>query len=110
MGFGALEHDPDNRPFLSLFKLVQNNFVARMSPPPHFSDQSLQALRMPVMVVVGAEDTVFDSAETRKRVEANVHSSQVLYLENAGHGLPDCSREIHAFLRRQDPLNTAAAV
>jgi pimeloyl-ACP methyl ester carboxylesterase len=103
MGFGAQEHDPANREFLRLFKLVQQHFVARMTALPYFSDRSLKALKMPMMVVVGARDAVLDSAETRKRVEANVRNAEVMYLENAGHGLADCTREIYEFLRKQQP-------
>jgi pimeloyl-ACP methyl ester carboxylesterase len=100
MGFGAQEHDPANREFLRLFKLVQGHFVAHMTALPRFSDRSLKALTMPVMVVVGGRDSVFDSAETRQRVEANVRNAEVVWLEDAGHGLQDCTREIYAFLRK----------
>lgn len=83
---------------MSLFALVQKHFRSRMDPLPLFGDDALQKLCMPVLTLVGSEDVLLDSSETRQRLERNVRHAQVRYLEGAGHGLPDQTAEILRFL------------
>ncbi len=40
---------------------------------------------MPVLVIVGANDELLDSADTRRRVEELLDNGEVCYIEEAGH-------------------------
>ena len=43
---------------------------------------------MPVRVIVGSDDALLRSSETRERIERHVKGARVLYLDGVGHILP----------------------
>jgi hypothetical protein len=53
---------------------------------------------MPVLAIVGGIDAVFDSDETKRRLEACMPQVQVKYLPEAGHGLVDPTSSVLEFL------------
>jgi pimeloyl-ACP methyl ester carboxylesterase len=65
---------------------------------PVFSDEALQRLEMPVMAIVGGKDVLFDSAETKQRLEQNVPRAEVRYLPETGHLIPPQTAAILEFL------------
>jgi pimeloyl-ACP methyl ester carboxylesterase len=67
--------------------LVQRHFRPRMERLPVFSDDALRNLTMPMLVVLGAEDVILDSAETKRRLESAVPSAEISYLPGVGHGV-----------------------
>jgi pimeloyl-ACP methyl ester carboxylesterase len=99
MGFDRKDRRPDNGDFLRLFALVQSGFVARMQMLPRFSAASLTTLTMPVLVVLGGKDSLFDSYAARKRLSECTPQAQVILLPDEGHGLHDMTPEIQQFLR-----------
>jgi hypothetical protein len=54
---------------------------------------------MPVQVVVGSDDALLSSPETRERVERLVRNASVTYVENAGHVLPPQTVTVAEFLK-----------
>ena len=78
--------------------LVFRNFRPRMEKLPIRTDQELAALTMPVQVIVGRNDSLIRSDETRDRVQRHVRQLRLTYLEGEGHILPRQTRTIAQFL------------
>ncbi|HWE48555.1 MAG TPA: alpha/beta hydrolase [Bryobacteraceae bacterium] len=76
---------PARRKFVEFMALIHQSTRPRTERLPVFSDKALQALTMPVLVIVGAKDALLDSSDTRRRVETLLTNSQVKYLDEAGH-------------------------
>jgi pimeloyl-ACP methyl ester carboxylesterase len=55
---------------------------------------------MPVLAIVGAKDVMLDSKETKRRLERTSKSSEVCYLDEAGHFIPGQGAMISEFLER----------
>jgi pimeloyl-ACP methyl ester carboxylesterase len=99
--------DPLPKPLVDALLLVFRNYRPRMERIPRFSDADLSGLTMPVQVIVGADDAMVNSQETRARVQRCVRHASVVYLEGAGHFLPPQTAAVAAFL---DRLRTVHAV
>jgi len=91
---------PAIRKFLEFVTLVFENFNPRMEELPIFSDDALKSLTMPVLAIVGGEDELLDSAETRRRLERHVPHTQVHYLPEARHVFRGQTAKILEFLLR----------
>jgi pimeloyl-ACP methyl ester carboxylesterase len=88
------------KPMVDALLLVFRNFRPRMERIPRFTDADLAGLSMPVQVVVGSDDALLNSQETRARVERCVRNGSVTYVENAGHFLPPQTANVTEFLKR----------
>ena len=88
------------KPVLDALLVVFRNFRPRMGRIPRCTDTDLAALPMPVQVIVGSNDALLDSRETRERVERCVRNAEVTFVENAGHILPPQTAPVGAFLKR----------
>ncbi|WP_344589416.1 alpha/beta fold hydrolase [Actinomadura vinacea] len=66
---------------------------------PVFSDEALRGLTMPVLVIVGGRDAMFDSRQTARRVRECIPHSTVNLLPEVGHAIFDQSEPISEFLR-----------
>ena len=87
------------RPMIDALLLVFRNFRPRMDRIPRFTDADLANLPMPVQVVVGSDDALLDSHETRVRVERFVRNASVTWIEGSGHILPPQTSTVSEFLR-----------
>jgi len=94
LGRTTAHPSPEHRYFM----LIQENFRMRMVKLPVFSDQALERLTMPVLAIVGGKDVLFDSAETKRRLERNVPRAQVHYIPEAGHFIRGQTQPILEFL------------
>jgi pimeloyl-ACP methyl ester carboxylesterase len=88
------------KPVLDALLVVFRNFRPRMERIPRCTDTDLAALPMPVQVIVGSNDALLDSRETRERVERCVRNAEVTLVENAGHILPPQTAPVGEFLKR----------
>ena len=79
--------------------LVFRHFRPRMEKLPIRTDEELAALRMPVQVILGGQDALIRSNETRERMERLVPRLQLTYLEREGHLLPRQTSTIAELLR-----------
>jgi pimeloyl-ACP methyl ester carboxylesterase len=86
------------KPMVDAVLTVFRNFRPRMERIPRFSDADLAGLSIPVQVVVGAEDALLNSQETRERVERHVRNGTVTYVDGAGHLLPPQTEAVAQFL------------
>src|SRR5262245_55382954 len=74
------------------------HFRPRMDALPIRTDEELARLTMPVQLIVGGNDTLLRSSETRDRMVRCVPNLRVTYLETEGHILPRQTAAIAAFL------------
>src|SRR5262245_66048988 len=96
------------KPMVDALLVVFRNFRPRMERIPRFTDADLAGLSMPVQVVVGSDDALLNSQETRERVERCVRNGRVTYVENAGHLLPPQTAQVTEFLKRASRLAEVA--
>lgn len=54
---------------------------------------------MPVMAILGGQDVLIDSDDTRRRLDRNIPHAEVRYLPEAGHFIPGQTAAILEFLR-----------
>jgi pimeloyl-ACP methyl ester carboxylesterase len=80
--------------------LVFRHFRPRLERIPVRTDAELAALAMPVQLILGAQDALLRSAETRARMERLVARLRLEYLENEGHILPPQTDRIAEFLSK----------
>ncbi|WP_163505833.1 alpha/beta fold hydrolase [Fodinicola acaciae] len=97
---GAVIEAPDGpaRVIADFFALVNKNFKPRMGKMPPLTDAELRRLAMPVLAIVGGRDAMLDSAETKRRLEANAPHAKVLLLPERGHLLIGLTQQIEEFL------------
>ncbi|MBB6120277.1 alpha/beta fold hydrolase [Nocardiopsis algeriensis] len=88
-----------DRAALDTVALAFAQFRPRTERLPVFSDEELGRLDMPVLVVVGGRDVMFDSAETARRMRARVPHARVHVLPEAGHALLHQTETVEEFLR-----------
>jgi len=83
--------------------LINRHFRHRMDKLARIGDDALQRLGMPALLIVGAQDPMLDSAETRRRLESAVPNLEVRELADVGHMVVDQTAPILDFLRRTMP-------
>ncbi|NEA21622.1 alpha/beta fold hydrolase [Actinomadura bangladeshensis] len=80
--------------------LTFTHFNPRREKLPVFPDDALRGLRMPVLVIVGGRDAMFDSRQTARRIHERVPQSTVKLLPDVGHAIFGQAATIDEFLRR----------
>jgi len=95
-------------PVTQYMKLIFENFRPRGEAPPIIGDAELQALPMPVQVIVGANDAMLHAQQTRDRVSRLLPHAELAFLEDAGHMLPPQTARVAAFLSRVADVNTVS--
>ena len=93
---GRKEPEPKS-PQDSYIRMVFRHFRPRLIMP-RFSDAQLRRLTLPLLVIVGDQDELLDSATTQRRLAAVAPQATVLTLAGEGHMLPDQSERIGEFL------------
>ncbi|MGW5452410.1 alpha/beta fold hydrolase [Nocardia sp. NPDC003979] len=78
-------------------ELVFTHFSARSGNLPRFSDTQLRSVGIPVLVIVGERDALFDSAGTARRARA-LADAQVRLLPGVGHAVLGQSEAVRHFL------------
>ncbi|OLF15259.1 alpha/beta fold hydrolase [Actinophytocola xanthii] len=79
--------------------LTFTHFLPRRDRLPVFSDEALRKLTMPVLVIVGGRDAMFDSHDTAERVRRTVPHATVTLLPEVAHSIIGQTRPILEFLR-----------
>jgi pimeloyl-ACP methyl ester carboxylesterase len=93
---------PIERAFADYLALIHASFRPRRDRLPVFGDGALRGLAMPVLAIVGARDAILDSADTRRRLEANAPRATVELLPDQGHLLRGQTKRIGEFLVRAE--------
>ncbi|MGW4245084.1 alpha/beta fold hydrolase [Nocardia sp. NPDC004722] len=90
----------DHAEILDDVALTFTHFNPRTGKLPIFTDAQLSTLKMPVLVIVGADDAMFKSAETARRAEQSIADATVRVLPDVGHAVLGQTEAVHEFLRR----------
>lgn len=77
---------------------IFQHFRPRMEQIPLRTDAELAGLKMPVQVMLGGNDALIRSKETRDRMKRLVPNADVVYFEREGHILPRQTALIAAFV------------
>lgn len=89
---------PRTQPFLDSLVLTFTHFKPRTERLPVFPDGALRRLAMPVLVIVGGRDVMFDSHDTVRRVRQCVPHASVTLLPDVGHSILGQTERVLAFL------------
>jgi len=73
------------RPLVTLMQEISENIRPRLQKVPQLSDEALGRLTMPVQCIVGGQDVLIDSAETKTRLERCVPQAEVIFVPEAPH-------------------------
>ncbi|MEC3958770.1 alpha/beta fold hydrolase [Nocardia sp. CDC153] len=90
----------DHTEVLDDVALTFTHFNPRMGKLPIFTDAELSALKMPVLVIVGADDRMFKSAETAARAERSIPDATTRVLPGVGHAIFDQTDAVLHFLQK----------
>jgi pimeloyl-ACP methyl ester carboxylesterase len=93
---GSARVPPEVTEFL---EAIFSHFRPRIERLPLRTDDELARLVMPVQVILGRQDAMIRSAETRERMERTVGNLQVTWLDGDGHILVDQAPRVLDFLR-----------
>ncbi len=88
------------RHFMDFTALVDENFRPRRVKMPLFSDEALRRLTMPVLAILGGNDVLLDSAETKRRLDRNLPNVDIRFYPEQGHYISGQTALIHEFLLR----------
>lgn len=86
-------------PIAAFLALIYTHFIPRRDPLPIFPDAALAGLGMPILAIVGARDTLIDSAGTQRRLARAAPHARIVMLPEAGHFLAGQTAPVLAFLR-----------
>lgn len=104
LGPGLAALSPSQREALvEEVSLVSGNYRYRSGDLPVFDDEALRGLTMPVHVLAGERDVMWDSAVTARRFAALVPRARVHILPDVGHYIPTGSGAEIEFLTAEGP-------
>ncbi len=101
LGRAASDSSPAMRQMGEFISLIFARFRPRRDTLPAFSDEALQRLTMPVLVILGGRDVLLDAHQTRRRFERNVKQAGIEFIPDAGHLIRDQTLPVLEFLLRQ---------
>ncbi len=82
--------------------LVGKDFNFRTGAPPLFTDEALQSLSMPVLLIAGEDDVMLNTPKTADRMRVNVPDLTVRIYAGDGHATINTATDILAFLQAQE--------
>jgi pimeloyl-ACP methyl ester carboxylesterase len=97
-GLARAEMTPEGQAFGAFNAQIFAGFRPRMEALPPITSDALARLVMPVMTVLGAQDAMIDSADTRRALTAAAPHTRVLWLPDDGHMLVGHGAAIADFL------------
>ncbi|MFD3704332.1 alpha/beta fold hydrolase [Nocardia sp. NPDC058658] len=89
---------PEVDPILDDVELTFSHFTPRPAGLPRFRDEQLRTVDIPVLVIVGERDALFDSASTAERARATFPRGEVRLLPGVGHGLLNQTVAVREFV------------
>jgi pimeloyl-ACP methyl ester carboxylesterase len=81
--------------------VIMTHFKSRVGALPNFSDAELARLTMPVLLILGEQDALFESAKIAARLQKLLPHLTVRLLPDVGHVLHSVSNEIAPFLAEE---------
>lgn len=83
--------------------VVMRHFKARIGVLPIFTDEQLQRLTMPVLLLGGSDDALRDMDKIAGRLDDLLPQMEVVIVPGAGHALLDTSEQVLTVLGRAQP-------
>lgn len=83
---------------VAFVNLILSGFLPIAEELPVVPDEGLARLSMPVLAVYGEKDVMLDSRAAAERLRARVPHARVVWLEGAGHVIPDAAEYLVPFL------------
>ncbi len=77
LGPAPAKVSPGVQHFIDFMTLIHEHFRPRRVKLPVFTDDALKRLTMPLLAIIGGKDVLFDSAETKRRLERDVAHAEV---------------------------------
>ncbi|MFE3988310.1 alpha/beta fold hydrolase [Nocardia tengchongensis] len=90
----------DHAEILDDVALTFTHFNPRTGKLPVFTDAQLKTVTMPVLVIVGADDVMFKSADTARRASDSMPDATTRVLPGVGHAILGQTAPILEFLRK----------
>ncbi|MBC7300366.1 MAG: alpha/beta fold hydrolase [Nocardia sp.] len=90
---------PEADPILDDVELTFAHFVPRPVSLPIFRDEQLREVDIPVLVIVGERDALFDSARTAERARGAFTRGEVRLLPGVGHALLNQTAAVGDFVQ-----------
>ncbi|MFD3745573.1 alpha/beta fold hydrolase [Nocardia sp. NPDC058633] len=90
---------PDADPIIDDIELTFTHFAPRPASLPIFRDEQLRAVDIPVLVIVGERDVLFDSARTAERARGAFTRGEVRVLPGVGHALVNQTAAVSEFVQ-----------
>ena len=78
--------------------LIGRHFNYRLGAPPLFSDEELQSLTMPVLLLAGDQDVLLNTPKTAERLQKLVPDLTVKIFEEDGHAAINTAADVVSFL------------
>ncbi len=78
--------------------VIMRGFKSRIGVLPNFTDEELKRLTMPVLMVGGDQDALFDTLKVADRLRKVLPDVQTTILPGMGHALIDTANIVTAFL------------
>jgi len=103
------EPPPAARPLGALMGLIGRNIRPRVVKIPRLSDRELERLTAPLLVIVGGQDVLLDSFDTRRRLETWAPHADVVFLPEGRHLILGQSGKILEFLSGGAPPSAEPA-
>lgn len=67
---------------------------------PQLTDSQLGKLGMPILTIIGGRDVLLDSRDTRERLQRAAPHTEICFIEDGYHFLPDQAPRVMDFLER----------
>ena len=97
MMYGDQPFDPEVE---DIVVQVTENFKPRIGPPYIFSDKELASLTMPVLLLGGTKDVIYNINQIASRLSDLLPKLTVQILPGTGHALIDTVNHVTAFLTK----------
>jgi pimeloyl-ACP methyl ester carboxylesterase len=106
LAVGPIRERPDTAALeIARFSLlIFAHFTPRRERIPMFDDGALRTLTMPVLAILGAQDALLDSKETKGRLEQSAPNATVRLVADAGHVIRGKTATIAEFLAKDYEL------
>jgi pimeloyl-ACP methyl ester carboxylesterase len=99
--FGGQPIHPEALKFMNA---LLTHFRSRLDPEPIFTDEALQRLTMPVLLIAGDQDALLPSAQTAARLKQWVPNLTVQLLPGMGHVLHATAERVLPFLAAEQAV------
>jgi len=103
VGSSVIELNNIPEKVLDFMNLILANFNP-IQKLPLFEDLELQKLNMPLILIIGEQDEIFDAGQSVKRLTALVPSAEICVLPNCGHVVTNSIELIRPFLTKVSML------